>query len=66
MLPPRQETSTTSLAAARQGPIDIDFGALLAEDTLVSQPPPTLTGDLHAVGWINKHIDLIATLMRHL
>jgi hypothetical protein len=54
------------LAAARQGPIDIDFGALLAEDTLVSQPPPTLTGDLHAVGWINKHIDLIATLMRHL
>jgi hypothetical protein len=59
-------TFRDSQGAARQGPVDIDFGALLPEDTLVSQPPPTLTGDLHAVGWINKHIDLVATLMRRL
>ena len=43
---------------------DIDFASLVSQDTLVSDPPATLTGDLHVVGWINKHIDIAATLLR--
>ena len=44
---------------------DIDFADLVHQDTLIAQPPVTLTGDLHIVGWLNEHLDLIKALMRH-
>lgn len=46
-------------------PCDVDFTALLAEDELTSNPPATLTGNLHIVGWLNEHLDMIAALLRH-
>jgi hypothetical protein len=45
------------------GGTDIDFAALLDQDSLVSDPPATLTGDMHIVGWLNKHIDIISALL---
>ncbi|HXQ61289.1 MAG TPA: hypothetical protein VN796_03085 [Acidimicrobiales bacterium] len=46
-------------------PCTIDFDALLAEDELMSDPPVTLTGDLHIVGWLNEHLDIITALLSH-
>jgi hypothetical protein len=52
------------VAFPRPSPVTIDFAALLDEDRLVSDPPPTLTGGLHVVGWINKHVDILQALRR--
>ena len=38
--------------------------ALIADDQLISDPPATLTGDLHMVGWLNEHLDIITALLR--
>ncbi len=43
----------------------IDFAQLARLDTLIADPPQTLSGDLHIVGWLNEHIDMIETLLRH-
>lgn len=45
---------------------NIDFSALVTQDTLVSHSPVTVTPDFHIVGWINKHIDIVSTLLRRL
>ena len=44
---------------------DINFADLIQRDTLIAQPPVTLSGDLHIVGWLNGHLDMIKALMRH-
>jgi hypothetical protein len=43
----------------------IDFGRLLSQDDLARDPPATLTGDLHIVGWLNEHLDIIKSLVSH-
>ncbi len=43
---------------------DVDFARLVQRDTLVGQPPETLSGDLHIVGWLNEHIDVVKALLR--
>jgi hypothetical protein len=48
-----------------KSPCGIDFGALLGEDELTSNPPVTLSGDLHIVGWLNEHLDIITALLSH-
>jgi len=46
-------------------PCDINFTRLLSQDELTSNPPGTLTGDLHIVGWLNEHLDIITALLAH-
>src|SRR5262249_38546131 len=35
----------------RSSPVDLDFARLLAEDSLLSEPPASFTSDLGVVGW---------------
>lgn len=41
----------------------IDFGALIAKDSLVSFPPRTLTPDLSVIGFLNEHLDAFKSLI---
>jgi hypothetical protein len=51
--------------ASMTAPSNIDFAALLAADRLMSDPPKSLTADLHALAWISDKVDLIAKLLHH-
>ncbi len=42
---------------------DVDFDWLLSQDELTTDPPATLTGDLHIVGWLNEHLDIVKALL---
>jgi len=44
---------------------DIDFADIIELDTLIAQPPVTLSEDFHILGWLNEHLDMIKALMRH-
>lgn len=44
---------------------DIDFADLKGRDSLITNPPETLTADFHIVGWLNEHLDMIKALVRH-
>jgi hypothetical protein len=46
------------------GSADIDFGKLLQADSLVSNPPDTITPDFQIIGWLNEHLDLAKALLR--
>jgi hypothetical protein len=46
----------------RTGPISIDFGDLLANDTLISSPPTSFTSDLRLVAWFDQKLDLLRRL----
>jgi hypothetical protein len=52
----------TAGASIANGPA-IDFAALLAADTLMGQPPPTLLQDMKLLGWINDKINIAARLL---
>jgi lysophospholipase L1-like esterase len=43
----------------RASPVNIDFGALLAQDSLLGDPPASFTNDLRVVSWLNRTIDLV-------
>jgi hypothetical protein len=43
----------------RPNPVTIDFGALLAKDSLMSEPPLSFSNDLRVLGWLNRTIDLV-------
>jgi hypothetical protein len=47
---------------ARTGPIAIDFGDLIANDTLTSSPPKSLASDLRMVAWFDQKLDLLRRL----
>jgi hypothetical protein len=46
----------------RTGPILIDFLRMIARDTLVSDPPRSLSSDLKSVGWANDVLDWVKRL----
>jgi hypothetical protein len=46
----------------RQGPVTVDFEGLVALDTLISDPPRSLSNDLSLVGWLDQKIDLFKRL----
>jgi hypothetical protein len=46
------------------GSSKLDWTALISQDSLSSQPPPTLLQDLSMLGWINDKIDLVARLLQ--
>ena len=46
------------------GPTQIDFGKLMARDTLVSDPPTCVTPDLKMLGWANDALDWVKRMGR--
>jgi hypothetical protein len=47
----------------RQGPVAVDFKRLIALDTLISDPPRSLSGDVGLVGWLDERLDLFKRLV---
>jgi hypothetical protein len=41
----------------RTGPVTADFRRLIARDTLISDPPRSLTSDVRLIGWIDQTLD---------
>lgn len=41
----------------RTGPVRVDFGRLVSRDTLISDPPRSLTSDLRLIGWVDEILD---------
>jgi hypothetical protein len=50
----------------RPSPVPIDFERLLAEDTLLSRPPRSLSGDFAWLGWLDEAADALAGAVRAL
>jgi hypothetical protein len=46
----------------RVGPVRVDFQRLLKLDTLVSDPPISLTNDLNLIGWLDEQLDILRRL----
>ena len=43
----------------RPAPVKVDFAALIARDTLISDPPTCITPDLKLLGWANTALDWV-------
>ena len=41
----------------RTGPVRVDFGRLISRDTLISNPPRSLTSDLRLIAWVDEVLD---------
>ena len=41
----------------RTGPVRVDFGRLIARDTLISNPPRSLDSDLRLIAWVDEVLD---------
>jgi hypothetical protein len=48
----------------RSGKIEIDFQQLIAQDTLISNPPKSLENYLKTIGWIDKYLSVFGNLLR--
>jgi hypothetical protein len=46
-------------AKERIGPVRVDFQRLIKLDTLISDPPMSLTNDLEQIGWLDTQLDII-------
>lgn len=44
----------------RAGDVKVDFRRLIAHDTLISQPPRSVSSDLKLIGWIDEKLDLFS------
>ncbi len=45
------------------GPITVDFDRLLRADTLVSDPPISITGSLGLLGWLDERLDWVTRFL---
>ena len=48
----------------RIGEIKVNFNRLIAWDTLISNPPRSLSNDLSLIGWIDKNLNIFSNLLR--
>ena len=48
----------------RRGPVRVDFSRLIQRDTLISDPPRSISSDLRLIGWIDETIDFARRLFR--
>lgn len=48
----------------RTDPVRLDFNRLIALDTLISDPPRTLSSDLKWLGWLDQNLDFFKQLLR--
>lgn len=44
------------------GPGGVDFGRVLASDTLINQPPTSLGGQMATLGWLDDRLDWVRAL----
>lgn len=47
----------------RADPVELDFERLLRADTLVSDPPASVTSSLGLLGWLDDRIDWVSTFL---
>lgn len=47
----------------RVGPIDVDFGRVLAADTLVDDPPASVSPSLSLLGWLDELLDWTSRIL---
>ncbi len=47
----------------RAAPVVVDFDRLLLADTLVSDPPATISNSLSLLGWLDQRLDWVTTLL---
>ena len=40
----------------RTGPVRVDFRRLISRDTLISDPPRSLSSDVRLIGWIDENL----------
>jgi hypothetical protein len=50
--------------APRPDPVRVNFNRLIREDTLISNPPTSLTSDLRLIGRIDELLDVFSRLLR--
>lgn len=48
----------------RQGSVQIDFARLIQQDTLISNPPSTLSSSLSLIGWLDRNFNIFGQLLR--
>jgi hypothetical protein len=48
----------------RTGEIKVNFNRLIAWDTLISNPPRSLSSDLSLIGWLDKNFNVFTNLLR--
>ena len=41
----------------RTAPVKVDFRRVIARDTLIRDPPRSLTSDLQLIGWLDDNLD---------
>jgi len=47
----------------REGPVRVDFGRLLRADTLLSDPPPSVSPTLSLLAWLDEHLDWVSRIL---
>ena len=47
----------------RPAPVRVDFARLIAEDTLISDPPRSVDSTLRTIGWLDEHAPFLVNLM---
>ena len=50
----------------RQGPVQVDFQRLIRLDSLISDPPKSLTADVALLGWLDEYVDVLSRILRSL
>jgi len=48
----------------RSGEVKINFNRLIGWDTLISNPPHSISSDLSLIGWIDKNFNIFSNLLR--
>ncbi|WP_088890944.1 SGNH/GDSL hydrolase family protein [Leptolyngbya ohadii] len=48
----------------RSGDVEIDFNRLIQLDTLIANPPKSISNDLSLIGWLDSNFNLISRTMR--
>jgi hypothetical protein len=46
----------------RSAPVSIDWRTIIARDSLMSQPPRSLTADVSLIGWLDERLDVLTRL----
>lgn len=49
----------------RVEPVGVDYNRLIARDTLISDPPRSLSSDLKLIGWLDTRFEYFAKLFNH-
>ena len=47
----------------RPAPVRVNFARLIAEDTLISDPPRSVDSTLRTIGWLDEHASFLVNLM---